>query len=86
MRANGKVNFDLNGVRLTQQDVQAYITDGRAYMAISKIPESIGNFAQVLYPITTMLNWLFAIPTSNGLNGFQITGKHDLCSNSFGLY
>lgn len=76
MRASGKVNADINGVKLAHQDLQVYIVpnDGRVYAAISKIPQSLGNLLQAIYPVTAMLNWLFAIPTSNGLNGFQITG------------
>ncbi|XKL63994.1 hypothetical protein PGB90_006358 [Kerria lacca] len=75
LRASGKVNIDVNGIQINQQDLQAYIVvaDGRSYIAISKVPV-IGISFQLLYPITTMLNWLFAIPTGTGLNGFQITG------------
>lgn len=78
LRAGGKVNLNVNGVHLSNQDLQVYIvpTDGRVYAAISKIPQSIGSSLQVIYPVTAMLNWLFAIPTSNGLNGFQITGEN----------
>lgn len=82
LRASGKVNIDVNGIQINQQDLQAYIVvaDGRSYIAISKVPV-IGISFQLLYPITTMLNWLFAIPTGTGLNGFQITGMMKICSS-----
>ncbi|KAK7591209.1 hypothetical protein V9T40_002822 [Parthenolecanium corni] len=76
IRASGKVNIDINGMKINQQDLQAYIVvaDGRPYTAISKIPITIGRNLQALYSITAVLNWLFAVPTGSGLNGFQITG------------
>lgn len=77
IRASGKVNIDINGVKINQQDLQAYIVvaDGRPYTAISKIPITMGRNLQALYSITAVLNWLFAVPTGSGLNGFQITGE-----------
>lgn len=64
-------------MKINQQDLQAYIVvaDGRPYTAISKIPITIGRNLQALYSITAVLNWLFAVPTGSGLNGFQITGE-----------
>ncbi|XP_065209284.1 nidogen [Planococcus citri] len=76
LRASGKITIDVNGIKLNQIEIQAYINiqEGRAYVAISKVPSTVGIQLQFLYPITTMLNWLFAKPIGNGLNGFQITG------------
>lgn len=51
------------------------VADGRPYTAFSKIPNTIGKNLQILYPVTAVLNWLFAVPTGSGLNGFQITGR-----------
>ncbi len=78
LRASGKIDIDINGVKVNQQDLQAYIVvvEGRAYAAMSKIPPLLGPNFQLLYPVTAVLNWLFAIPTGTGLNGFQITGEN----------
>lgn len=76
LRVNGKVNGKINGERLDNLDLQSYIvmTDGRAYTAISKIPESIGFDVQSLQILGSVIGYLFAKPIRNAYNGYQLTG------------
>ncbi|CAH1124061.1 unnamed protein product [Ceutorhynchus assimilis] len=76
LRANGKVNGKLNGERLENLDLQSYIVtaDGRAYTAISKVPESIGADIQTLQVLGSVIGYLFAKPVRGAINGFEKTG------------
>lgn len=66
----------INGEALENLDLQSYIvmTDGRAYTAISKVPEGIGDDIQSLQILGATIGWLFAKPIGNALNGYQLTG------------
>ncbi|XP_075387294.1 nidogen-2 isoform X2 [Tenrec ecaudatus] len=86
-RVNGKVSGHLHvgytPVHFTDVDLHAYIVDndGRAYAAISDIPEPA---AQALLPLTSiggLFGWLFALEKPGSENGFRTTGAaftHDL--------
>ncbi|KAK5643749.1 hypothetical protein RI129_007594 [Pyrocoelia pectoralis] len=76
IRVNGKVNGNINGEKLNNLDLQSYIVmvDGRAYTAISKIPEPIAHNFQSLHTVGGILSWIFAKPVADSLNGFQLTG------------
>ncbi|XP_031340654.1 nidogen-like [Photinus pyralis] len=76
IRVNGKVNGEINGEKLSNLDLQSYIVmvDGRAYTAISKIPEPIAHSFQSLYTVGGLLGWVFAKPVADSVNGFQLTG------------
>ncbi|KAF5302810.1 hypothetical protein FQA39_LY01990 [Lamprigera yunnana] len=76
IRVNGKVNGKINDEKLINLDLQSYIVmlDGRAYTAISKIPESISYNFQSLQTIGGTLGWVFAKPVADTLNGFELTG------------
>ncbi|XP_066245508.1 nidogen [Euwallacea similis] len=76
LRVGGKVNGKLNGEKLENLDLQSYIVtaDGRAYTAISKIPESIGGDVQTLQILGSVIGYLFAQPIRGALNGFSKTG------------
>ncbi|RZB39705.1 nidogen-1 [Asbolus verrucosus] len=76
LRVNGKVSGNINGERLDNLDLQSYIVmvDGRAYTAISKIPESIGFDIQSLQILGGVIGYVFAKPIRNALNAYQITG------------
>ncbi|XP_060532500.1 nidogen [Cylas formicarius] len=78
LRVMGKVNGVINGERLNNLDLQSYIVtnEGRAYTAISKIPESVGSDVQTLQILGGVIGYLFAKPTGGAQNGFQITGGH----------
>lgn len=76
LRANGKVNGRINSEKLENLDLQSYIVmaDGRAYTAISKIPQSIGFDIQTLQILGGVIGYVFAKPVRNALNGYQLTG------------
>lgn len=76
LRANGRANVTVNGIGLSNLNLQTYIavSDGRTYWALSKVPPNVGQQFQLLYPLVTVLGWLFAKQVNNGLNGYQITG------------
>ncbi|KAH1019720.1 hypothetical protein HUJ04_009502 [Dendroctonus ponderosae] len=74
LRVNGKVNGKLNGERLENLDLHVVTVDGRAYTAISKIPESIGADIQTLQVLGSVIGYLFAHPVRGAINGFQRTG------------
>uniref|UniRef100_A0A3B4DXX7 Nidogen 2a (osteonidogen) n=1 Tax=Pygocentrus nattereri TaxID=42514 RepID=A0A3B4DXX7_PYGNA len=79
-RVNGKVrgtvNVGLSAVRLDNIDLHAYIVvgDGRAYTAISEVPEPLGWALMPVAPIGGLFGWLFALKLPNSHNGFNITG------------
>ncbi|XP_077095215.1 nidogen-2 isoform X11 [Siphateles boraxobius] len=79
-RVNGKVRGTVlvggTAVRLDSIDLHAYIVvgDGRAYTAISEVPEPVGWALMPVAPIGGLFGWLFALQLPNSLNGFSITG------------
>nr|XP_023027888.1 nidogen-2-like [Leptinotarsa decemlineata] len=76
LRVNGKVYGKINGERLEGLDLQCYVVmeDGRAYTAISKIPESVSYDIQSLQLLGGVIGFLFAKPIRNASNGYQLTG------------
>jgi nidogen (entactin) len=76
LRVNGKINGRINDERLENLDLQSYIVmvDGRAYTAISKIPEPIGFDVQSLQILGGVIGYVFAKPIRNAQNGYQFTG------------
>ncbi|XP_057670529.1 nidogen [Diorhabda carinulata] len=76
LRVNGKIYGKINGEKLEGLDLQSYVVmpDGRAYTAISRIPESIGYDIQSLQILGGVIGYLFAKPVRNAPNGYQITG------------
>nr|XP_055028232.1 nidogen-2 isoform X9 [Misgurnus anguillicaudatus] len=79
-RVNGKVRGTLTvggtPVQLDSIDLHAYIVvgDGRAYTAISEVPEPVGWALMPVAPIGGLFGWLFALELPNSHNGFSITG------------
>uniref|UniRef100_A0A8C9VUN5 Nidogen 2 n=1 Tax=Scleropages formosus TaxID=113540 RepID=A0A8C9VUN5_SCLFO len=79
-RVNGKVNglvsVGATPVELDNVDLHAYIVmgDGRAYTAISQVPEPIGWALMPMAPIGGLYGWLFALELPHHQNGFRITG------------
>ena len=75
-RINGKVSGTVNGVSFHEEDLHSYVvtSDGRAYTAISKMPDTIGYDMQPLSIFGGVVGWLFARPTANAPNGYQLTG------------
>ncbi|XP_048340635.1 LOW QUALITY PROTEIN: nidogen-2 [Sphaerodactylus townsendi] len=79
-RLNGKVSGNLlvgqTPVRFSDVDLHAYIVgnDGRAYTAISHIPQPAARALIPLAPIGGLFGWLFALEKPGYENGFSITG------------
>lgn len=75
---NGKIYGKINKEPIEGLDLQSYIVmvDAKAYTGISRIPESIGFDIQALQILGGVIGWLFAKPTRNALNGYQLTGGH----------
>lgn len=87
-RVNGKVRGTLlvggTPVQLDSIDLHAYIVvgDGRAYTAISEVPEPVGWALMPVAPIGGLFGWLFALELPNSHNGFSITGEAVMISSS----
>ncbi|KFR05826.1 Nidogen-2, partial [Nipponia nippon] len=79
-RLNGKVSGSLMvgraSVRFQDVDLHAYIvgSDGRAYTAISGVPQPAARALLPLLPIGGLFAWLFALEEPGSENGFSITG------------
>ncbi|XP_054827904.1 nidogen-2 [Eublepharis macularius] len=79
-RLNGKVSGNLlvgqTPVKFSNVDLHAYIVgnDGRAYTAISHIPQLAARSLMPLAPIGGLFGWLFALEKPDYENGFSITG------------
>ncbi|XP_074852310.1 nidogen-2 [Carettochelys insculpta] len=79
-RLNGKVSGDLlvgqTPVRFGGVDLHAYVVgnDGRAYTAISHVPQPAARALVPLTPIGGLFGWLFALEKPGYENGFSITG------------
>ncbi|NXQ87783.1 NID2 protein, partial [Nyctibius grandis] len=79
-RLNGKVSGSLAvgraAVRFQDVDLHAYIvgSDGRAYTAISGVPQPAGRALLPLLPLGGLFAWLFALEEPGSENGFSITG------------
>lgn len=58
-------------------DLHSYVvlSDGRAYTAISQLPEPLGWALMPLAPVGGLFGWLFALELPDHKNGFRITGK-----------
>lgn len=52
------------------------MVDARAYTGISRIPKNIGADVQALQILGGVIGWLFAKPSKNSLNGYQLTGGY----------
>ncbi|XP_058496707.1 nidogen-1-like [Solea solea] len=79
-RMNGKVNGRMfvggTPVELSNNDLHSYvvINDGRAYVAISNIPKSVGPSLQPLSSLGGVIGWAFALEQPESENGFSLIG------------
>jgi len=81
MRVNGRVTGTINGIRLEEANLHAFLMfkDGRVYIAISKVSPQLGYSMQGLHAFAGGLGWLLAIPTlQTAKNGYQVTGDNDV--------
>lgn len=82
-RMNGKVNGRIyigsssSPIELSNNDLHSYVVvnDGRAYVAISSIPASVGHSLQPLASLGGVIGWAFALEQPGYENGFSIIGK-----------
>ncbi|XP_059186825.1 nidogen-1-like [Centropristis striata] len=81
-RMNGKVNGRVfvgsspSPVELNNNDLHSYVVanDGRAYVAISNIPDSLGPSLQPLSSLGGVIGWAFALEQPGYQNGFSLIG------------
>uniref|UniRef100_UPI0037E7E23F nidogen-1-like n=1 Tax=Semicossyphus pulcher TaxID=241346 RepID=UPI0037E7E23F len=81
-RMNGKVNGRVfvgnspSPAELVNQDLHSYVVanDGRAYVAISNIPKSLGPSLQPLSSLGGVIGWAFALEQPGYQNGFSLMG------------
>ncbi|XP_061539466.1 nidogen-2 [Phycodurus eques] len=75
-KLSGTVTVGLTPVELNNIDLHAYIVvgDGRAYTAVSEIPEPVGWALMPAAPIGEVFGWLFALELPNSQAGFKTTG------------
>ncbi|KAM9327748.1 nidogen-2 isoform 2-T2 [Pholidichthys leucotaenia] len=75
-KVSGTVSVGSTPVTLNNIDLHAYIVvgDGRAYTAISQVPEPVGWALMPVAPIGELFGWLFALELPNSQAGFKITG------------
>uniref|UniRef100_A0A8C2E5R1 Nidogen 1b n=1 Tax=Cyprinus carpio TaxID=7962 RepID=A0A8C2E5R1_CYPCA len=81
-RMNGKVSGRIyvgdspSPVEFSNNDLHSYVVtnDGRAYIAISSIPSSIGPSLQPLPALGEAIGWAFALQQPDYRNGFSIIG------------
>lgn len=82
-RMNGKVNGRIyigssgSPLEFSNNDLHSYVVvnDGRAYVAISSIPDSIGYSLQPLSSLGGVIGWAFALEQPGFQNGFSIIGR-----------
>ena len=80
---NGKVNGRIYignspaPVEFSNNDLHSYVVanDGRAYVAISTIPASVGPSLQPLPSLGGVIGWAFALEQPGYENGFSVIGK-----------
>nr|XP_015206360.1 PREDICTED: nidogen-2 [Lepisosteus oculatus] len=75
-RVSGQVSVGATPVDLSSVDLHAYVvvSDGRAYTAISQIPEPAGWALMPLSTIGGLFGWLLALELQGSENGFSVTG------------
>ncbi|XP_077370479.1 uncharacterized protein nid2a [Festucalex cinctus] len=75
-KLSGTVTVGLTPVELNNIDLHAYIVvgDGRAYTAVSEVPEPVGWALMPAAPIGELFGWLFALELPNSQAGFKTTG------------
>lgn len=77
-KVSGVVSVGSTPVELNGIDLHAYIVvgDGRAYTAVSEVPETLGWALMPAAPIGGVFGWLFALRMPDSQNGFNITGEN----------
>ncbi|XP_070711595.1 nidogen-2 [Pempheris klunzingeri] len=75
-KVSGTVTVGSTPVPLNNIDLHAYVVvgDGRAYTAISEVPDPVGWALMPVAPIGELFGWLFALELPNSQAGFKVTG------------
>lgn len=73
VRVSGKVSGTLNDISVASQ-LQSYVVmaDGRSYTALSPLTPNIGYNMQLLQVLGGTIGWLFAKPSGDVKNGYQV--------------
>lgn len=87
---NGKVSGRVfvgnsaSPVEFSNNDLHSYVVanDGRAYVAISNIPDSLGPSLQPLSSLGGVIGWAFALEQPGYQNGFSLIGKGEVQSGA----
>ena len=82
-RINGKVHGRVyvghspSPVEFSNNDLHSYVVvnDGRSYVAMSDIPDSLGPSLQPLSALGGVIGWAFALEQPGFKNGFSIVGE-----------
>ena len=64
-------------VEFSNNDLHSYVVvnDGRSYVAMSDIPDSLGPSLQPLSALGGVIGWAFALEQPGFKNGFSIVGE-----------
>jgi len=76
-RLNGKVSGTINGISFDNLDMHGFVQtkEGRAYTAISRVPDDVSSAMMTLNTIGGLIGWLFAKRGGVGAkNGYMYTG------------
>ncbi|XP_039598116.1 nidogen-2 [Polypterus senegalus] len=75
-KVSGQISVGISQVDLSNMDLHAYVvvSDGRAYTAISHVPEPAGWALMPVSTIGGLFGWLFALELPDHENGFSIAG------------
>ncbi|CAB1429295.1 unnamed protein product, partial [Pleuronectes platessa] len=75
-KVKGRVLVGASAVELRNNDLHSYVVanDGRAYVAISSVPPSLGPSLQPLSSLGGVIGWAFALEQPGFHNGFSLIG------------
>lgn len=89
-RTNGKlfgkvyVGNSASPVEFIGNDLHSYVVvnDGRSYVAISDIPDTLGPSLQPLTALGGVIGWAFALEQPGFKNGFSLIGEEKQLAHS----
>lgn len=76
-KVSGRVFVGNSPSIMENNDLHSYVVanDGRAYVAISNISESLGPSLQPLSSLGGVIGWAFALEQPGYRNGFSVVGE-----------
>lgn len=83
VRVSGKFVGKLNDISISSQ-LQSYVVmaDGRSYTAVSPLTPNVGYNMQLLQVLGGTIGWLFAKPSGDVKNGYQVSQR----INRYGMF